>query len=197
MATGTVMGAVLAGGVGARLGEPKAVVDLAGRPLISYPLEALERTGLEVVVVAKRDTPLPKLAVPVWYERDEPVHPALGLATVLQRAPTESVLVVGCDMPFVTTELLAHIASLPHPVALPSAGGRLHPLIALYARWMATAFAFSLGRGQSVQQIVSEHNPHLIDESELEQFGEVERLLFNVNTPEDLERAAELAKTEG
>jgi molybdenum cofactor guanylyltransferase len=196
MATEAVMGAVLAGGRGTRLGEPKAVVELAGRPLISYPLEALERTGLDVVVVAKRDTPLPELSVPVWYERDEPVHPALGLATVLQRTPTESVLVVGCDMPFVTTDLLAHVASLPHPLAVPSAAGRLHPLIGLYARGLATLFAFALGQEQSLQQTVAEHGPHLIDESELEQFGDVERLLFNVNTPEDLERAAELLRGE-
>ena len=192
------MGAVLAGGSGSRLGGAKATVELAGRPLIAYPLEAIEKTGLDVVVVAKRDTPLPPdLAAPVWYERDEPEHPALGITTVLQRAPTESVLVVGCDMPFVTTELLAHLASLPYPLAMPSAGGRLHPLIALYARGLATGFAFLLGRDESLQQTVAELGPHLIDESELEQFGDPERLLFNVNTPEDLERAAELLGSEG
>lgn len=197
MATEAVMGAVLAGGLGSRLGGGKATAELAGRPLIAYPLDAIEKTGLDVVVVAKRDTPLPALTVPVWYERDKPEHPALGIATVLQRAPTESVLVVGCDMPFVTTELLAHLASLPYPLAMPSAGGRLHPLIGLYARGLATAFAFSLGRDQSLQQTVADHGPHLIDESELQQFGDPERLLFNVNTPEDLERAGELLGSEG
>jgi molybdopterin-guanine dinucleotide biosynthesis protein A len=196
MATETVMGAVLAGGRGSRLGGAKATVELGGRPLIAYPLDAIERTGLDVVVVAKRDTPLPGLAAPVWYERDEPEHPALGITTVLQRAPTESVLVVGCDMPFVTTELLAHLASLPYPLAMPSAGGRLHPLIGLYARGLATAFAFALGKENSLQQTVAELGPHLIDESELEQFGDPERLLFNVNTPEDLERAREMMENE-
>jgi molybdenum cofactor guanylyltransferase len=197
MASEPVMGAVLAGGSGSRLGGSKATVQLAGKPLIAYALDAIEKTGLDVVVVAKRDTPLPPLAVPIWYERDEPVHPALGITTVLQRAPTESVLVVGCDMPFVTTELLAHLASLPYPLAMPSAGGRIHPLIGLYARGLATAFAFSLGRDQTLQQTVAELGPHLIDESELEQFGDPERLLFNVNTPEDLERAGELLRSEG
>src|SRR6266540_2123777 len=197
MASEPVMGAVLAGGSGSRLGGSKATVQLGGRPLIAYALDAIEKTGLDVVVVAKRDTPLPPLAVPIWYERDEPVHPALGITTVLQRAPTESVLVVGCDMPFVTTELLAHLASLPYPLAMPSAGGRIHPLIGLYARGLATAFAFSLGRDQALQQTVAELGPHLIDESELEQFGDPERLLFNVNTPEDLERAGELLRSEG
>jgi molybdopterin-guanine dinucleotide biosynthesis protein A len=196
MAAEAVMGAVLAGGRGSRLGGAKATAELAGRPLIEYSLDALKGTGLDVVVVAKRDTPLPPLEIPVWYERDEPEHPALGISTVLQRTPAESVLVIGCDMPFITTELLAHLASLPYPLAMPSAGGRIHPLVGLYARGLATAFAFSLGRDQTLQQTVAELGPHLIDESELAQFGDPERLLFNVNTPEDLERAAELMGSE-
>jgi molybdenum cofactor guanylyltransferase len=194
MADGTVMGAVLAGGSGTRLGGSKATAKLEGKPLISYPLEAIEKTGIDVVVIAKRDTALPELSVPVWYERDEPEHPALGISTVLQRAPTDAVLIVGCDMPFVTTKLLTYLASLPYPLALPSAGGRLHPLIGLYARGLATAFAFSLGKGTSLQETVAELEPHLIDESELTQFGDPERLLFNVNTPEDLERAGALLR---
>lgn len=50
------LGVVLAGGRGSRLGGAKATAELAGRPLISYPLAALAEAGLEAVVVAKPDT---------------------------------------------------------------------------------------------------------------------------------------------
>jgi molybdopterin-guanine dinucleotide biosynthesis protein A len=50
-------GAVLAGGRGSRLGGAKASADLAGRPLISYPLAALEAAGLAPFVVAKPGGP--------------------------------------------------------------------------------------------------------------------------------------------
>lgn len=53
------VGAVLAGGAGSRLGGAKAMVKLAGRPLISYPLAAIEQADLEPVVVAKACTELP------------------------------------------------------------------------------------------------------------------------------------------
>ena len=45
--------AVLAGGASRRMGAPKACVELGGRPLISYPLEAAAAAGLSAVVVAK------------------------------------------------------------------------------------------------------------------------------------------------
>lgn len=55
---GQALGVVLAGGRGSRLGGAKAMAELAGRPLISYPLTALLEAGLEAVVVAKPGTDL-------------------------------------------------------------------------------------------------------------------------------------------
>jgi molybdopterin-guanine dinucleotide biosynthesis protein A len=45
--------AILAGGRSSRMGEPKAGIELAGRPLISYPIAAARIAGLEPLVVAK------------------------------------------------------------------------------------------------------------------------------------------------
>lgn len=65
---GGALGAVLAGGRGSRLGGAKAMAELAGRPLISYPLAALADAGLDAFVVAKpssglRGRPLARSAV--------------------------------------------------------------------------------------------------------------------------------------
>jgi len=64
------VGAVLAGGEGRRIGGDKAIVELEGRPLVSYPLEALHEVCDRVAVVAKRQTLLPPLegAVELWLE---------------------------------------------------------------------------------------------------------------------------------
>src|SRR5207237_1174148 len=61
-----IVGAVLAGGASRRMGAPKALLELGGRPLLEYPLAALQGAGLQPVVVAKRRSPLPPLAVPRW-----------------------------------------------------------------------------------------------------------------------------------
>ena len=52
---------VLAGGLSRRMGVPKALVELGGRPLLAWPLAAALDAGLEAFVVAKRGSPLPPL----------------------------------------------------------------------------------------------------------------------------------------
>ncbi len=107
--------AVIAGGRGRRLGGEKALVELGGRTLISYPLQAAHGAELEALVVAKRDTTLPPVHAPVLREPDQPRHPLCGVVAALQhvRAAGRSrrpVLVVACDMPFVSAALLGWLA---------------------------------------------------------------------------------------
>ena len=79
-----VIGVILAGGSGTRMGGGKATVHLHGRPLISYPIEAVWRALGSAVVVAKPDTELPSLpGVTVWVEPDEFSHPLVGLRYAL------------------------------------------------------------------------------------------------------------------
>src|SRR6185312_15026060 len=112
----TTLGAVLAGGAGSRLGGGKATVGLAGRALVEYPLAALAAAGIEAVVVAKADTELPALAVPVLTEPPQPRHPLLGIVVALRHAGGRPVLVVACDLPLLTPELLEALAAAPEPL---------------------------------------------------------------------------------
>ena len=127
------IGAVLAGGRATRLGGDKARAQLAGRPLIAWPLAALAEALDEVVVVAKRDTPLPPLpGVEVWIEPDRPSHPRVGIVTALERAGGRAVVVCAADMPLVTPALVSHLAEQPGSAVVFRAGGRLQPLLARY-----------------------------------------------------------------
>ncbi|MGH2732318.1 MAG: nucleotidyltransferase family protein [Actinomycetota bacterium] len=46
-----VSGIVLAGGMSSRLGQPKQLLELGGRPVLQYVLDAATRGGLEEIVV--------------------------------------------------------------------------------------------------------------------------------------------------
>jgi molybdopterin-guanine dinucleotide biosynthesis protein A len=127
--------------------------------------------------------------VSVWREPDEPVHPLLGIVTALERASGRAVLACACDLPFVTPELVRSLAASVASIALPRVGGRLHPLLARYERSHLPALRESLARGAPVQETVLALDPLVIGEDELRAFGDPERLLFNVNTSTDLERA--------
>lgn len=187
---GKALGAVLAGGRGSRLGRPKATAPLGGRALIGYPLAALTAAGVESVVVAKPDSSLPALGVEIWEEPAEPAHPLCGIVRALQGG--RPVLVVGCDMPLITPAAVSWLAGLPGPLAIPRVGGRLHPLLGRYDPELAPALEDALRRQAPLQDAVMELRPRLLEEAELRRFGDPARLLFNVNTPEDLAEAQRL-----
>jgi len=81
--------------------EPPILIGHRGAAALApeNTLEALRAALGEVVVVAKRSTPLPELDVPVWIEPDEPRHPRAGIVHALERARGRSVLACAADLP--------------------------------------------------------------------------------------------------
>lgn len=188
---------VLAGGRARRLGGAKATALLAGRPLIAYPLDALRWAGLEAVVVAKPDSPLPEIDVPVWLEPEEPQHPAVGIAEALRRAAGRPVLAIACDMPFVPPGLLLHLAQRSAPVVVPSTEGRLHPLCARYEAAVLAPVDQAVLAGTPLHEVIEGLGAELIGDQALAAFGDPDVTLFNVNTRDDLARAEGLLRDAG
>ena len=176
-----MIGAVLAGGAGSRLGVPsKPMAPLAGRPLISYPLEAMRQAAERTVVVCKADTELPPLpeGVERWDEPDEPRHPLTGIVHALERAQTE-VLVCAADMPFVTPQTLRALAEPGDAAAVVATNdGTLTPVLALY-RPAALQRLREAGEGEALKRTVERLEPATVELSEA----------TSVNTPEDLAAA--------
>ena len=184
--------AVLAGGQSSRMGEPKPLVQLAGRHLIDYPIEAARRAGLETVVVAKRGSTLPPLDVVVVEEPREPRHPLCGIVAALRHGRGRDVVLVGCDMPFVPAEVLAALAALEDPLAVPSVGGRLEPLLARYGSELLDPLVQSLGAMRPLHETISGLAPTVLGDDWLSGFGDSDRLAFNINDVADLSRAETL-----
>jgi molybdopterin-guanine dinucleotide biosynthesis protein A len=187
--------AVLAGGVGRRLGGAKAATLLAGKPLISYPLEAALAGGLETVVIAKHSTPLPPLQVPLIEEPDLPLHPLCGVLRALTHAteldpPARGVLLLACDMPFLTPELLGWLGGLEGAV-MPEVEGRPQPLLARCEPRHRPELQQSLEAESSLTAAMLALGPRIIEEGELSRFGVPEQLCFNVNDLDDLQAAEE------
>jgi len=131
-----VIGVLLAGGSGSRLGRgSKPGTPLAGRPLAAWAVAALAGVCERVAVVCKRDTPLPDLpGTERWDEPDEPRHPLTGIVHALDTAGGP-VLVCAADMPFVTADACRTLlqAAGTRPAVLASAEGVLQPTFGLYA----------------------------------------------------------------
>lgn len=186
------LGAVLAGGLGSRLGGEKALAELGGEPLVAWPLAAVAAAGLEPVVVAKPGTELPPLGCRVLREPAEPRHPLCGIVAALREAGGRPVVAVACDMPFVAPALLAALAAAEEPLVVPELGGETHPLLARYGPELLPELEAALAREEPLRRTVESLAPRLLGEQELARFGDPELLLFNVNDEADLERAEEL-----
>jgi molybdopterin-guanine dinucleotide biosynthesis protein A len=142
--------AILAGGAGSRIGGDKALVALAGRPLIDYALQAAEDAGLKRVVVAKRHTRLPSLPpeVSLLLEPDEPQHPLLGVVTAL--SAFAAVIAIPCDMPFIDAGSLTELASMPQQLATLCAG---QPFPSLYRRGALPALRAAVASNRPVRSL--------------------------------------------
>ena len=187
------MGAVLAGGLGRRLGGDKAVVPLAGRPLIAFALAAMQAVVADVTIVAKPDTVLPAAeslgAVRVLREPAAPRHPLVGILHALGAADGRPVLVCAADLPLVTAEVLAELAGAdpggaPAVVAVGPERG-LQPLLGCYRPEAAALLSAAAEEARApVRAAVAAIGPR--------ELTVPAQVLFNVNSQADLARAEAL-----
>ncbi len=173
------------------MGTAKPGLELGGRPLIAYPLDAARAAGLEPVVVAKPDSELPPLDCRVLVEPAEPDHPLCGLVAALRDARPAPAIAIAADMPFVTAELIGWLAAQPSSAAV-EAEGRPQPLLARYDAAALAALEAALAAGESMTAVLRSLAPRLLGEPELRRFGDPALLCLNVNTPADLEQAERL-----
>jgi molybdopterin-guanine dinucleotide biosynthesis protein A len=185
--------AVLAGGRGERLGGNKPTTQLAGRPLISYPLAAACDAGLEAIVIAKPDTALPPMEERVVYDDALLHHPLAGVLAALREY--DSVIALACDMPFVPATMLRWIADQSGLSVVTRAGGFLQPFPALYRARHVRSLRSSMMAQRSMQASIKDLRPQVAGERGLRRFGAEVTLFFSVNTPADLEAAEELLQT--
>jgi molybdenum cofactor guanylyltransferase len=182
------IGVILAGGSGRRIGGSKAVVQLQGKPLISYPLEALREALGEVAIVSKADTQLPSVSgVTVWIEPDEPRHPLVGIMQSLAFAERRPVVVCAVDLPFVTAELIRALAVADPgkaPAVIAAAHSQTQPLLGCYQPSALEAWSHSgVTPDMPLRDCVAAIRPALFEVSDPE-------LLFNVDAPDDLLQAS-------
>jgi molybdopterin-guanine dinucleotide biosynthesis protein A len=177
---------VLAGGLGRRIGGGKAIVELCGSPLLSYPLRTLGSALDQVAVLAKADTALPTLpGVTVWIEPQQPRHPLLGILQALALAGGRPVVVCAVDLPFVSPELIVQLATIDAggaPAVLAARCGAVQPLLGRYEPAAAELLPQPAGHVALIEAVTA-IGPRLLEVTDPDE-------LFNVNAPEDLLHAS-------
>jgi molybdenum cofactor guanylyltransferase len=183
---------ILAGGKSSRMGSDKAFVELARRPLLAYLLDLARAVSQEAKIVgdpAKFAAFGP--VVPDVYSGRGPLG---GIHAALANSSTDFNLILGVDLPFLQTRFLKYLVSEAQSssavVTVPSAGGYLQPLCAVYRKEFCMAAERALAEEKNkVDALFSEVPPHVIGEDELAGAGFNAAMFRNLNTPADWERA--------
>ncbi len=197
-------GAVLAGGAASRYaGHPKGLLQVGGRRILDRVVDAVaEATGAPPLLVANAPD-APRWRPDVQCVPDcLPGSGSLGGIYTAVLAGDDPVLCVAWDMPFVSVPLLQTLTqeSRPWDAFLPESDSRrgLEPLCAVYGPACRVPIEQALVRGDL--RAIAFHAAVRVGTLSLERvraFGDPSELFFNVNRPEDLDRAEALWRRRG
>jgi molybdenum cofactor guanylyltransferase len=187
--------AILAGGQARRFdGRDKSALPLAGERILDRQLAALRRVTSRIVIVGGAPERYVDAGVPVVPDLLPDVGPLGGLYTAL-RGASERIIVLACDLPFVTAPFLDYLLRTGRDadVTLPRTASGLHPLCASYSSETAPIVRRLVEEGvRKVQEALGSLRLHVVEGQELAAFDPDGRLLANINTPDDYARAIAL-----
>jgi molybdopterin-guanine dinucleotide biosynthesis protein A len=173
---------VLAGGQSRRMGRDKALLPVAGATLIEYVVDRLAPAFEEVLVSAGSDAHLPSAVRGlVVCDLHPGAGPLAGIEAGLLTSPHELVMVVACDMPWLTTQAGLRIAaaSSGYDAAVPRLGGRPEPACAAYRSSAAATITAALEAGRfSAREVLGDLEVRWLDGEDPDQFA-------SLNSPRD------------
>jgi len=187
--------AVQAGGKSSRMGEDKALIHLAGIPLIERVLARIGGLADEILITTNRPETLAHLNLRMVGDEVPGAGALHGLKTALDAARGEIILVLSCDTPFVSRELLEHLIRAQEADAIvPKDGDKYEPLQAVYnrARCLPAVEAALVASERRMVSFYPQVHVLPIEEPILGELDPSGLSFFNVNTVEDLERAEQL-----
>jgi molybdopterin-guanine dinucleotide biosynthesis protein A len=187
-----------------RLGRIKALERINNQRLIERTIERLLPPAKTVLVVTSQEqfdiisTSLLNVKVVIDLY---PGKGALGgIYTGLACTDSFYSLVVGCDMPFLNSNLLGYmiecVASLD--AVVPRVQGMLEPLHAVYSKSCLGPIQGMIQEDRlEISHLFNLVKTRYIGEDELEKFDSQHSSFFNINTVADLRKARRLIKLEG
>lgn len=200
-------GYVLAGGASSRFGQDKALVDLAGKPVLARTLEVLSQSGVRETIIIGKKSRYKHLGFRCVADKWPGEGPLGGIITALRCSGPNQYgyrwnLIISCDMPFLTKEWLAYLceraARSDSEIIVPRSAKGLEPLCAC---WRTSAFpmleeAFKRGV-RRVSEGIALLRTEVVDENDWTRFDKSGRLFWNMNTPAEYEEARRILEAAG
>lgn len=179
---------ILAGGKSSRMGEDKALIPIFGVPLLKLVYDVAQSCA-DIYVVTPRIESYQHLLPNCQFIREVPPFggPLVGFAQGLTQVQTDWVLLLACDLPNLRVEVLQEWANKLDDVKSEAIASLVHhnkrwePLCGFYRRnCLPNLNQYISQGGRSFQEWLNQHSVDILPLTE-------PSMLFNCNTPEDLE----------
>lgn len=196
----TLTAVILAGGAGSRMGFPKSQLVLHGQPVLNLLVASMAAVASTIIVVGDVDqhdvgaAPVPVKIIP---DRTPLGGPLQAIATAIEYCEPGLLMAIGCDMPFVSADLLAHATKTADDfeAVVPVAEGRFQPLHAVYRTSIAPVVERLSAQGTpSLRSLLEQLRLRTIERPEWSRFSPDGRCFLNINRPEDLRLAESLLR---
>jgi molybdopterin-guanine dinucleotide biosynthesis protein A len=194
MSTPTLTAAILAGGINPRMRGEKALLPLGKKPLVLHVAERAKQLTNNVTIVAPETQWHKEFGLPYEFDRHPGIGPIAGLESALLGLSSECLLLLACDMPFVSPaaiELLLSEWNPKHQVVAFRIDGTVLPMPALYRRDVLFAVERMLARREyDLPKLLQEVRVKEVSEDRVLKVDPDLKSFVNLNTLEAYRRYA-------
>jgi len=182
-----ITGIILAGGKSSRMGTDKGMLVLNGKKIIEYVIAALTPNVSEVIIISNNEN-YNYLGYKVYKDIVKECGPMGGIFTGLEKSITENNIIVSCDIPNISSTMIAYIISNSREkdALIPVHDGQPEPLCAFYKKLTAKDFKQFLNSGNYKMLDALKHlKTSYLDVVNAQGFSE--DIFSNINTPDEFE----------
>ena len=169
------------------MGTDKGVMDLNGKKVIHYVIEALKPNVDDIIIIAN-NTNYNDFGYPVFSDEVKDCGPLGGIYTALLKSSNNKNVILSCDIPFITSKLITQIISesAEYDVTVPIHDGKTEPLCAVYTKNCLPKFKELLER--KVLKLTDAMAQVSTKQLQLPATKEIEDNFINLNTKEDFNK---------
>lgn len=190
--------AIISGGKSSRMGQNKAFVKIGGQILIERIIERTKNVGQkETILITNSPDEYAHLKLPMYGDIVPDSGSLGGIYTAIHHSTTSHTVVIACDMPFVSADLLRFMVSQADnaDVVVPTIEGYPQGLHAIYSKNCLDPIRAKIdAKRLKVIGFYDEVRVTYLDEAALKKYNPDGLAFMNVNTPEELEKARELVE---
>lgn len=182
---------ILAGGKSSRMGQDKGLIEHHGKALIQWVIDAVLPLNTSIKIIAS-SAHYNRFDFERLQDRTPGLGPAGGILTALMDASTDKVLVLPCDMPFVSTTWLSKLmdASKNMDVLISESTSGVEPLCGLYSSSIKHQWERLVSSGTlKLTDLIGHFRNGTLRIMDFP--SENQDMFANINSPADLEKLKE------